>query len=215
MAKLVGPAHVQADRLETRHALVAELVVESLEDRVVPALAGPDDCAVAVVVGDDGQVPVSLAIGDLVDADPVEVVEPSVVDRPGHHVDHDLGHRLPADPEQLGDGRLVDVLGQPRHDVLEVPAVAGPGARPGDLLGAHPPAVPTVDPADLGLEEAPGRPEVEVSPPAHRSVVDRPGPPPARAAVLGAATAQSDHDPLGGKADTGHRSPADGQHLVE
>jgi len=167
------------------------------------------------VIGHDGQETVSLSVGDLVDADAVEVLQAGVVDGLGHYVDDDLGHRLPADPQQRGDRRLVDVLGQPGHHVLEVTGVPGPGPGPRDLFGAHPLTASTGDPDDLGFQEAPGRPEVEVAPAAHRAVIGGPGPPAARAAVTGRPAAQSDHDPLGGKGHLGHRGPTNGQHLVE
>jgi hypothetical protein len=47
----------------------AELVEEPLEGGARLALADPHDHAVAVVVGDHGQVAVALSVGDLVDAD--------------------------------------------------------------------------------------------------------------------------------------------------
>lgn len=52
--ELVGAAHVQRYRLQRSAAVLAEQVVELFEHRVVAALAGPDDRAVAVVVGDHG-----------------------------------------------------------------------------------------------------------------------------------------------------------------
>src|SRR3974377_1828682 len=97
---------------------------------------------------------------------------------------------LPADPQQRGDRRLVDVLGQPGHHVLEVTGVPGPGPGPRDLFGAHPLTASTGDPDDLGFQEAPGRPEGEVAPAAHPAALGGPGPPAARAAVTGRPAAQ-------------------------
>jgi hypothetical protein len=97
-----------------------------------------------------------MKIGDLVDPDVQEPLEASLVEAVGHHDGHDVGHRLPAHPEQLGDRRLVGALGQPGDDVLEVSRVPGSRSGPRDLLGADPPAACAVDPADLGFEETPG-----------------------------------------------------------
>ena len=83
--------------------------------------------------------------------------------------------------------------------------MAGTGTGPGHFLGADTTAAPAVDPGDLGLEEAPGRPEIQVAPAAHRAVVDGPGPPPARAAALGPPPTEPDHDPFRGEGDGGHR----------
>ncbi len=127
--QLVGPAHVEADALQPGQPLVAQLVEEGLQDAVVLALADTDDGTLAVVIGHHGQVAVPFAIGDLVDPDPVEVVRRGVVDSLGHHVDDDLGHRLPRDPQQLGDRRLVHPLSQPGDDVLEVTGVAAGRAQ--------------------------------------------------------------------------------------
>jgi len=158
---------------------------------------------------------VALSIAHLVDSDAVELVQPDVVDGVAHHVDDDLGHRLPGDPKEPRDGGLVRVLGQPSHDVLEVAAVARAPASPGDLLGADLGAAPAVDPADLGFEQALRGPEVEMAPAAHAAVVDGPGLPPTGADVLGPPSTQCDHDALGPEDHAGDRGARDGQHPIE
>ncbi len=178
-------------------------------------LAHPDHCALAVVIGHDAEVAVTPSVADLVDPDPVELVQPGVVNGVGHHVDHDLGHRLLADQQQLGDRRLVRPLGQPGHHVLEVARMPGVGSGPAELLGAHPLTARAVDANDFGLQEAPMGSEIEVAPAAHRAVVDRSGLPPARTAVPGPPAPDADHDPFGGKGDQHHGGPDEGQHLVE
>ena len=140
--------------------------------------------ALPVVVGDHGEVAVPLAVAHLVNPDAVEPVQAGDIEAIGDHVDHDLGHRLPADPQHLGDRRLVHALGHEGDEVLQVTAVAGARAGPGHLLGAHPTTAPTLQPADLGLQPQPRAGQVQVTPPAGVAVIDRPGPPPARAAQL-------------------------------
>ncbi len=144
-----------------------------------------------------------------------EPLEAGLVEAVGHHDGHDVSHRLPAHPEQLGDRRLVGALGQPGHDVLKVPGMPSSRSCPRDLLGADPPAACTVDPTDLGFEETPGRAQVKMSPATDGTVVDGPGLPPARAAASHPAPAEPDHDAFGSKGDALHRCPNDGQHLVE
>ncbi len=172
---LVCASHVSGDRLELGEALFAQFVVEGFEHFVVLAFSSPHDGSVGVVVGDDGQIPVSLSVGDLVHADAVQVVQTSIVDGLHDHIGHDLGHRLPGDPQQLGNCRLVSTLGKPGNDILEVAGMACPRPCPGNLLGYHFLAAPTVDPADLGFKKAPGGTQIEVAPPAHGTVVGGPG----------------------------------------
>jgi len=71
--------HVHGDRFDLGAARGAEGVEEALEDSVVAAFTDPDDSAV-VVVGDHGEVVVAAFVGDLVHAEPVEVVQPAVVE---------------------------------------------------------------------------------------------------------------------------------------
>jgi hypothetical protein len=112
----------------------------------------------------------ALAPGDLVDPDPEQLVEPGGVERFVHDPHHGPGDRGPRDPEQTGDGRLVHALGAEGHQVLEVAGQPSARPRPGHLLCHHAVAAPTAEPSDLGLQQEAARAQVQVSPPADRSV---------------------------------------------
>ncbi len=62
-------------------------------------MAAVDRCAavraITVVVGDRGQEPVALALGDLIDPDPIDLIEPGVVELVGHDSCHDPRDRFP------------------------------------------------------------------------------------------------------------------------
>ena len=75
----VGAVQVHRRRLQLGGAGRAEGVEEPLQGGAGLALPDPHDRAVAVVVGDHGQVAVALAVGDLVDADPVQRIQAGVV----------------------------------------------------------------------------------------------------------------------------------------
>jgi hypothetical protein len=90
----------------------AEGVEEALQGGAGHALTGPDDRAVAVVVGDHGQVAVALAVGDLVDADAVQAFQAGVVEVGGDHPHRDGRDRLEGAAQQPGDGGRVGALGQ-------------------------------------------------------------------------------------------------------
>ena len=147
-----GP-QVEADCLQLGGSGLAELVVELLEGGCVLAFSGPDHRAAAVVVGDHGQIPVSLAVGDLVDPDPVDLLQAGVVELVGHDPGHDVGHRLPRTAQQPGDRGLVHPLSEPGDDVFEVAGEPGARPGPGHLLGADPTTSPAPQPADLGTQE--------------------------------------------------------------
>jgi hypothetical protein len=105
----------------------------------VLALFRPHHGAVPVVVGDDGDVAVLRAVGDLVHPDAIQGLEAGVVHGLGHDPDNDGGHRLPRTAKQPGDRGLVGALGEPGDHVLEVLGVLGvPGAGtyPGHCFGA-------------------------------------------------------------------------------
>jgi hypothetical protein len=51
----------------------------------VPRPPGKFDLIVAIVVGDNGEIAMSLAVRDLVDTDPEQVAEPGVVEPVGDH----------------------------------------------------------------------------------------------------------------------------------
>lgn len=167
------------------------------------------------MVGDNGQVAVSLAVADLVDPDPQQPGQPAGVDLFGDDPFDDARGGLPRGPQQPGDGGLVSVLSKPRHGVLEVTGVPGPGTSPRHVLGADPTAASAVQPADLGFQQQLARPQIQMPPAAHRGVVATRGPPAARAAGTTLAPPQPHHHPFGGELDRGDRSPGNRQHPVE
>lgn len=71
-----------------------------------------------------------LAIGDLVDPDPIQLVQAGVVDSFGDDPHDDVREGLPGDAQQPGDGGLVHALGEERDDVFEVASVAGSRNEP-------------------------------------------------------------------------------------
>jgi hypothetical protein len=81
---LVDARRVQADRLHLASALPAQGVEERVERGLAAVLADPHHPA-GVVVGHDGQVAVAALVGDLVHPDPVQPVQPGVVDVLGDH----------------------------------------------------------------------------------------------------------------------------------
>jgi hypothetical protein len=130
----VGRAHVGADRLDRPAALFAEVVEEAGQHLGGLAWAGVDDLA-EVVVGDQRQVVVLLAVAHLVHAHPVQPVQSGVVELVGHDPFDDRPDGTPVDPAQLGDRGLVAALRQPRHDILEV--AREPGTVTGERHGLH------------------------------------------------------------------------------
>jgi hypothetical protein len=148
----VGAVQVHRRCLQPGGALGAEGVEEALQGGAGHALTGPDDRAGTVVVGDHGQVAVTLAVGDLVDADAVQLVQAGVVEVGGDHPHRDGGHRLPGAAQQPGDGGLVGALGQVGNDVFDVAGEPGGGPGPRYRLGPHPLAAPTGQPPNLGLQ---------------------------------------------------------------
>src|ERR1035437_1599621 len=167
---LEGDAHIEADGLEFRHPLRTELAEEGAKGGGALARLRPDDPALSVVVGDDGQVAMTLSIGDLVDPEATKFFEAVNVEHVTHDVDNDLGDCFPRDPQQLRDGGLGDALGEPRDHRAEGFRVTCPGTRPGHALGANASALRTLDPTDLGFEKALSHPEIEVTPATRRAV---------------------------------------------
>jgi len=60
--------HIEADGFEFRDSLGARLIEKGHEGGGVLSLIGPDSPAVLIVIGDDGEIAVTLAIRDLVDS---------------------------------------------------------------------------------------------------------------------------------------------------
>ena len=126
------------DQRDPAGALGAELVEEPEHGLLVAALARPDEPA-AVVVDDDGDVPLSLAEGELVDPDPGQPLERVTLPDAfvGDDPLDDPADRVPADPHQLADRRLRTVRRKPRHLLLEHPREPAPMPRPPDAGDDH------------------------------------------------------------------------------
>jgi hypothetical protein len=99
-------SHVGGHVGQVGGALGAELVEEHPEGGVVAAGAGPHQPA-GVVIDNDDQVAVPALVGDLVDPDPAQPVEPvdASVDV-GVDAGDDRPDGAPRDPQQLADRRL-------------------------------------------------------------------------------------------------------------
>src|SRR5688572_1508285 len=118
------------------------------------------------MVDDDGQVAMSPLVGDLVDPDPVQAVQPvdPAVDV-GLDPGHDRSHRPPPHSHQLRDRRFRSAHGQPGHRLVKGPGMAGAVTSPRDLDDGR-----TVkrasDAARIRLKEDPDGPQIQSSPPA-------------------------------------------------
>jgi hypothetical protein len=169
------------------------------------------------VVGDARQVALATAVGDLVAADGDQAVEAALVDVVGHHALDDPPDRVPRDPEQPGDRRLGHLLGEEGDEVLEVARVGGARPGPRHRLEARPAAGATPQAAQLALDDAAARAEVEVAPALDAAVVDRKPPDLAALRADAPAAARPDrHDhPLGGERDPGHGRSRQLEHPVE
>ena len=124
------------------------------------------------MVGDQRQVALSAAVGDLVDADLDEALEPSLVEVVADDALDDPPDRVPAHAREAGDRRLRHLLGKEGGEVLEVARVAGAGSCPGHRLDADT-AVGAAHSAQAVLDKAALGAEVEVAPAPHGAVVDR------------------------------------------
>ena len=118
--------------------LGAELVEEPAQGVLVAALGGPHQPA-RPVINHDSQIAMSLAIGNLVDADPGQPRQQVVgVAAVGDHPGHDRRHGAPGDAQKHREHAQRRVRGQPRAGVLEQPGVAGARPRPWHVRHHHP-----------------------------------------------------------------------------
>jgi len=124
------------------------------------------------MVGDQRQVALSAAVGDLVDADLDEALEPSLVEVVAHDALDDPPDRVPAHAQQSRDRGLGHLLGEEGGEVLEVARVAGARSRPGHRLDPDA-AVGAGDAPESILDVKALAGEVEVAPAPHGAVVDR------------------------------------------
>ena len=125
---------------EDRLALLrGQLVEEEVQHLLAVPLVRPDD-GVGVVVDDDRDVAVALAVARLVDADPHESVEPLLhvrlqlvpdeVDEPSD--------RVPVDPQMLGDLLLAEpAFDHPCRREREISREARSGLRPRNRRRRH------------------------------------------------------------------------------
>jgi len=177
--------------------------------------AGLDiDHGAGVMITDDGQVPVRMAVTDLIDPDPVEGVEPAGIKQLGHTAVDDRGHRFPGAAQQGGHRGAVGSLSKPEHHVFEVAGMPRSGPCPRQLLGADP-AVRAVQSTDLIYQPQPTSGQVQVPPAASAAVIDRRAQHPARAAQQSGVWAQGDLDVALSDNDIGHRCSGDLQQTVK
>ena len=158
------------------------------------------------MIADDGQVPVRVAVADLIDPDPVEGLQPAGVEQLGHPAVDDRGDGFPGAAHQGGHRGAVGALGQPQHHVLEVTGMPGAGACPGQFLGAYP-AVGAVQPADLIDQPQPAAGQVQMSPAAPPPVIDRAGQHCRTGSAQSGPRAQGDLDIAVSDDDIGHHAP--------
>ena len=210
-------SHVHADRLELCCAFGAEVVEEGVQGGGVLARRAPHDL-LARVLSDQGQVVVVAPPADLVHPDVDQPVQAVGVQAVRDHPLADPPDGVPVHPRQAGDGGLVGLGRQERHQVLEVTAEprAGPGER--DALDPHP-MLGAPQPPQPGPHEDLPAPEVQMPPRrGHRPGVI-PGPGTERAHRADQATApQGDVDHDRGSAGEGDLDDGDalqGQQTVE
>ena len=169
------------------------------------------------MVDDGGEVALAAAVADLVDADRDQPLQPALVEVVGDDALDDPPDRVPADPQQPGDRRLGHLLRQPRDDVFEVARVVRAGPRPRDRLELHA-AVRAAQPAQLALDHAPARAEIQMAPALDAPVVDLQMPaglPAARAHPPPAPQPDGHDHPLGAEADVDDRRAGQAQQPVE
>lgn len=123
-----------------------------------------------------------LAVGDLVDADLVQVVEAVWVELVGHDAFDDGADGAPVDPTQPTDRGLVHARGRPCHEVLDV--AGEPRAMAGEVDGLHdhPPAGSACQPPQRRADRDP--PHAQVHRPPGRGMRLGVVPPPRRPAAV-------------------------------
>jgi hypothetical protein len=128
---------VSGDVGQQRGAVFAQGVEETPQRRGVTALGGPHQPA-GVMIDHAEQIPVALAVADLIDPDPAQPIQPVDLTHPlGHHWDDDRGHRTPGDPQQRRQHAQRGMAGQPRRSVFKRAGEPGPMARPGHRGDDH------------------------------------------------------------------------------
>ena len=156
--------HVAGHQFDLFAARFAERVEERLDGLAVTTGRGPHQPA-GVVIDDDGQIALTLAMRDLVDPDPAQTVE-KIGLALGFDADAfaDRADRPPRDTHQLGDRRLARVHRKPRGLVLE--RAREPRVVPGPRHRADHDAVTAArHPRRRGLDERQRRAEIQRTPP--------------------------------------------------
>ena len=155
--------HVRRDQFDLFAALLPERVEEREHRPAVTAGRGPHQPA-GVVVHDDGQVSLSLAVADLVNPDPPQPVqEIHVSDGLGSDPLEDRADRPPRDAHQLRHGALRRVHRQPRDLILERAREPRVMPRPRHRAD-HDTVAPARHPRRPRLNERERRPEVQRTP---------------------------------------------------
>ena len=103
---------------------------------------------------------------------------------------------------------------KPGHHRAKGAGVTSARARPGDVLGANPLTHRALDPTDLGLEEALGRAQVQVSPTTDRAVVVHRGRKAAGTLVAPLSSADLHHHPFGREAHSFDDDTVDGDDAI-
>gem|GEM_PF-6350122 len=208
-------AHVHGHSGELGTAFLAEQLVELVEGVGVLAFADPHNVAFAVV-DDDRQVLVVFRVGDLVDPDLSEPVEPCREQALGDDAGDDGRDGHPIDPQRGGHGGAVRSLRPPRHHVFELAGMAAGSSRPRHIFGHDSVACPAAQSADLTLQCDTDPERVEVPPPPLRSAMHHSCRPPTLASHQGPSVAYRQHYPAElAEVDVDHSEGGKGQHLVE
>jgi len=136
----------------------AALGPEQLEKRAqrgpVAAGCGPEQPA-RIVVDDDGEVAVPAFVGDLVDADPGQPIQPvtqGLYVRPDPGDDRPDG--APGDAHQRSHRGLRALRRQPGDGLIEAECVSGAVPRPGHVRH-HDPVLGAAHPGRVGFQEHP------------------------------------------------------------
>ena len=159
------PRAVAGDDLDGLALLPRQLLEEEVEHLLAVALVRPHD-RVRLVVDDDRDVAVALAVAGLVDADQLQPLVALLRVRL-EHLPRELDEptdSLPVDAQQLGDALLAEpALDEPRRQADEVPREAGAGLRPGHHRRQHPVLLAS-DPRHPRDDPDGDRPEVHAAP---------------------------------------------------
>ena len=154
---------------------------------------GPDD-PTGVVADDPHQVPVALAVGDLIDADAAQAIQAIAGSHDGELTDdalHHATHAGPVDAHQLSNDALGRSFGQIHAAVLERSGEPGSRPSPRHLLGSDA-ALWALDSPDLAAQHQASAGQTEMPPGLDPPVIGDPRTP---------GTPGTEQRPLRGQAD--------------